>query len=631
MNNIKIKAGNSVKSFKAGTSLLELAKELDAKGALAAKVNSRLVDLSAGVTSDSEIEFITFESKEGKEVFWHSASHILAQAVTELFPETTPTIGPAIENGFYYDFDRKDPFRPDDLKQIHEKMREIVKRNLLIERADIPKDQALAKFGGNPYKFELIGALEGPVVSYYKQGDFVDLCRGPHVPSTGYIKAFKLVKIAGAYWKGDSKNRQLQRIYGIAFPDKQMLKDHLTLIEEAKKRDHRKLGQELDLYSFHDEGAGFPFFHPKGMALKNVLLEFWREQHARAGYVEISTPTILTRNLWEQSGHWDHYRENMYFTKIDDIDYAIKPMNCPGGILVYKTKKHSYRELPLKVGEIGLVHRHELSGVLAGLFRVRAFTQDDAHIFMLPGQIKAEIINVINLTDSFYRTFGFEYHVELSTMPPGATDDKKLMADAEEALKDALKEKNLKFTINEGEGAFYGPKIDFHLKDCLGRTWQCGTIQLDFLMPERFDLTYMGEDGTENHRPVMLHRVIYGSLERFIGILVEHYAGKFPLWLSPEQVRIISVADRFSSYANLVRDELAAKGLRATSDVRSESVSRKVREAQLQKINYILVVGEREEKDKTVAIRTRKNEILGDKSVADFVKDAMKEIREKVS
>lgn len=545
---------------------------------------------------------IDWSKKEDKQVFWHSASHVLAMAVKELWPNTKLAIGPAIDEGFYYDFERKEPFTPEDLKKIEQKMYELVKKDTAFERKEVSKKQALELFKGNPYKTELINELkEAP--SIYKNRDFFDLCRGPHIKSTGMIKAFKLTKIAGAYWKGDSKNKMLQRIYGIAFPEREQLKAYLKLIEEAEKRDHRKLGKQMDLFSFHDEGPGFPFFHNKGMIIWNELMEFWRQEHKKAGYQEIKTPIILSRNLWEQSGHWDHYKKNMYFTKIEDKDYAVKPMNCPGGILVYKEKIHSYKELPIRSAEVGLVHRHELSGVLSGLFRVRAFTQDDAHIFMMESQIKDEIIGVINLIDKFYKVFGLSYHCELSTMPKKHIGDIKTWQVAEKALESALKSIGKDYKINPGDGAFYGPKIDFHIKDALGRTWQCATIQLDFAMPEKFDLTYEGKDG-KKHRPVMIHRVVYGAIERFFGILTEHFAGKFPLWLAPTQVKVLTVADRFSGYAHTVAKELEHYNIRVEIDDRQESVGYKVRQAQNEKVPIIVNVGEKEEKNKTVAIRT---------------------------
>ncbi len=548
------------------------------------------------------IEKITWDNEEHKHIFWHSAAHVLAMAVKALFPDVKLTIGPTTENGFYYDFYRKSPFIPEDLKKIENEMKRIVNKDIPFVRKGVTKKEALKLFKDNKFKKELIEEY-GKGLSVYYNDDFYDLCRGPHVRSTGIIIAFKLTKVSGAYWRGDVKKEQLQRIYGVAFPEKKQLQDYLKMLEEAEKRDHRKLGKQMELFSFHEEGPGFPFWHAKGRIVINELLGFWRKEHRKAGYVEVITPIVLSRKLWEQSGHWEHYNENMYFTKIDGQDYAIKPMNCPGTMLIYKERIHSYKEFPLRLAEIGLVHRHELSGVLTGLFRVRAFTQDDAHIFMTPEQVKGEITNIIGLTDRIYRVFGFDYHVELSTMPKkhiGTAEGWKM---AERALKGALKLKKINYKINPGEGAFYGPKIDFHLRDSLGRTWQCGTIQLDMAMPEKFDLAYEGKDG-KKHRPVVIHRAVYGSIERFVGILIEHFAGKFPLWLAPVQVRVLTVADRFSRYAKTIKEELEDRGIRTELDDRKESVSYKVREAQAQKIPIILNVGEKEETNKTVAVRT---------------------------
>lgn len=518
---ISLKDG-SIREYEAGTTITDIAGDISprlAKNALVARLNGKLVDMSRPVNEDSTLEILTFDDEEGREVFRHSSSHVLAQAVKHLFPETKLGIGPAIADGYYYDFDVKENFTPEDLEKIEKEMEKIVQQDLPFERSELSREEALKLFNemGEPYKVELINDLpEDAVISCYKQGDFVDLCAGPHVPSTGKLKAIKLMSLAGAYWRGSEKNKMLQRIYGTSFPKKSLLDEYLFRLEEAKKRDHRKLGAELDLFSIQEEGPGFPFFHPKGMIVRNELEKFWREQHEKAGYQEIRTPIILNRSLWEQSGHWDHYRENMYFTKIDDIDFAVKPMNCPGSILVYKTRLHSYRDFPIRLAELGLVHRHEMSGVLHGLMRVRCFTQDDAHIFMLPSQIKDEIIKVIDLIDNFYKVFGFKYHVELSTKPEKAMGSDEIWDLATNALKEALAAKGMDFKINEGDGAFYGPKIDFHLMDCLGRTWQCGTIQLDFLMPEKFDLTYVGEDG-QKHRPVMIHRVVLAVLSALSG------------------------------------------------------------------------------------------------------------------
>ncbi len=599
-----------------------------ANDAVACKIDGKTTDLTTKLTKDAKIEILTFKDPEGREVFRHSASHVLAHAVKRVFPKTKLTIGPAVDDGFYYDFDVDKPFTTEDLSRIEEEMKKIVKDKIVFERLDAEKGKAKEMQKDEPYKLEMIDDLGDEKISLYKSGDFCDLCRGPHVPHTGKIKAFKLTKLAGAYWRGDAKNKQLQRVYGVAFPSKDELKAYLKLLEEAEKRDHRKLGKELDLYSFHDEGPGFPFIHPKGMVIWNELLDYWREVHTEDGYVEVKTPIILNKHLWETSGHWMNYRENMYLTKIDDQDYAIKPMNCPGGMIVYKNKLHSYRELPLKMGEIGLVHRHELSGVLAGMFRVRTFHQDDAHIFMTEEQIKDQILGVIRLAEKVYSTFGLSYHLELSTRPEKSVGTDEQWKAATDGLRGALVEHGQPFEINEGDGAFYGPKIDFHIKDALSRTWQCGTIQLDMSQPERFDLTYDGEDG-KKHRPVMIHRVVYGSLERFFGILVEHFAGKFPLWLSPVQARIITVADRFLPYADTVLKELKKNGIRAEIDPRSESVSKKIREGQISKINYLIVIGEAEETNKTINVRTRDNKVLGEKALPEFIKELVLEIKER--
>ncbi len=558
----------------------------------------------------------------------HSTSHILAQAVKKLFPGTKLGIGPAIEDGFYYDFDVKKPFTPEDLKKIEHEMNNLIRQNLEFKKKEISKAKAKTLFKNEPYKLELINELEGSKAIIYTQGDFTDLCKGPHVKNSKVLKAFKLTKIAGAYWKGDSKNKMLQRIYGVVFHDKDELKKYLTQLEEAEKRDHRKLGKQLDLFSVHDEAPGMPFFHDKGTFIFNTLVDFMRNEMKKRGYEENITPMLLNKQLWLKSGHWDHYKENMYFTKIDKTDYAIKPMNCPGNLLIYKTKVHSYKELPLKVGEFGLVYRHELSGVLSGLFRVRAFTQDDAHIFCEEHQLKDSIIELIELCDYTYKTFGFIYEVELSTRPEKAMGSKEVWDKAEKFLKQALNTKKIKYKINKGEGAFYGPKIDFHLKDCIGRKWQCGTIQVDFSMPEKFNLTYEGKDGRP-HTPVMIHRAIYGSIERFLGILIEHYAGKFPLWLNPVQVRILTVADRFNNYADKVCKQIKQAGLRVEVDKRAESISKKVREAQLAKINYILVVGEKEIKNNTVTIRTRDNVVHDAQKIDTFIKKLLEENNKK--
>ena len=570
----------------------------------------------------SEENKYTFENEEYRRTYWHTCSHVLAQAVKRLHPEVKLAIGPSIENGFYYDLDAPFAFTPEDLAEIEGEMRKICKEKLKLERFELPREEAL-KFmeeKGEPYKVELIHDLpEDAHISFYKQGEFVDLCAGPHLDSTGRIKgnAIKLTACNAAYWRGDSNRQTLQRIYGVAFPKKEELDAYLERIEEAKRRDHRKLGKELGLFMMTEEGPGFPFFLPKGMVLKNTLLDYWRQCHKRYGYVEISTPIILNQELWHRSGHWDHYKDNMYTTVIDGEDYAIKPMNCPGGMLVYKSEPHSYRDLPLRMAELGLVHRHEMSGALHGLFRVRCFTQDDAHIFMTPDQMKDEIKNVVKLFDEIYSTFGLTYQIELSTMPEDHMGDEKDWKFAEDTLQAAITEMGKDFVINAGDGAFYGPKLDFHLADSLGRTWQCGTIQLDFQMPERFDLEYVGEDG-EKHRPVMIHRALLGSIERFIGVITEHFAGAFPAWLSPVQVKLLPVTDRAMDYAKNVAAQLDSQGFRVEVDGRNEKIGKKIREATLEKIPFMLVVGDRDMDAGTVSVRTRTGEDLGAMSLADF-------------
>lgn len=575
---------------------------------LAASVDGELCELSAEVPDGAEVKPLTFQDDGGKKVFWHTSSHVLAAAVKRLYPDVKLTIGPAIDNGFYYDFDTGSmSFTPEMLEKIEAEMKKIIKENPREERFTLPRDEAikLMEEKGEPYKVLLIERVpEGEDISFYRQGDFVDLCAGPHLFSAGAIKAFKLLQCTGAYWEGDSKNKMLQRVYGISFPEKAMLEDYLNKLEEAKKRDHRKIGREMDMFDILEEGPGFPFFYPKGMVLRNLLEDYWRQLHREAGYEEIKTPIILNRKLWETSGHWDHYRENMYTTVIDESDFAIKPMNCPGGLLVYKRKLHSYRDLPIRCGELGLVHRHELSGALHGLMRVRCFTQDDAHIFMTPDQIKDEIIGVYKLIDKVYSTFGFKYSIELSTRPENSIGSDEAWEQATNGLKGALDELGLSYKINEGDGAFYGPKIDFHLEDCIGRTWQCGTIQLDMNLPELFDITYIGADN-QRHRPVMIHRVVFGSIERFIGILTEHFAGKFPLWLAPVQVKILPIVDACNDYCDSLAAELEAAGIRIEKDYRSEKIGFKIREAQLERVPYMLVIGEREVADGTVAVRSR--------------------------
>lgn len=633
MINITLRDG-SQRQYPEGVTLLQVAEDVSprlAKEAVAARYNDKITDLNHGVQQDGMVEFLGFEDREGQDVYRHSSSHVMAQAVKRLWPGTKLAIGPAIERGFYYDFDSTHGFTPEDFEQIEKEMQNIIKADYPIIRKEMSREEALQFFrdNGEDYKVELIEDLpEDAVISVYQQGEFVDLCAGPHVPSTGRLKSIKLMSLAGAYWRGSEANPMLQRIYATSFPKKAMLEDYLFKLEEAKKRDHRRLGRELGLFVVLDEGPGFPFFLPKGMILRNELEKFWREEHQKAGYQEIRTPIILNQELWERSGHWDHYKENMYFTNIDEDNYCIKPMNCPGGMLVYKQTLHSYRELPLRVGEMGLVHRHELSGVLHGLMRVRAFTQDDAHIFMLPEQIIAEIKGVMDLVDRFYSLFGFPYHVELSTKPEKAMGDDEIWEMATDALKQALDEKGIPYKINEGDGAFYGPKIDFHLKDSLDRTWQCGTIQLDFQMPEKFDLTYVGEDG-ERHRPVMIHRVIYGSIERFIGILTEHFAGAFPTWLAPVQVRVLPITDRHHAYAQQVVEVLKDSGIRAEADLRSEKTGYKIREGQLQKIPYLLVVGDKEVESMSVAVRHRKDGDLGPQVLHDFQAMLLEEIGQK--
>ena len=577
MINVTLKGGE-IRQYEAGTTALEVAKSLGTglyKAACACKINGEPCDLRTVLPDGCGLEILTFDDAEGKRAFWHTASHIMAQAVKRLYPEVKLTIGPAIDNGFYYDFDAGEPFTPEALEKIEVEMKKIVKEALTLERFALPPDEAvkLMEAKNEPYKVELIGehAGKGEQISFYRQGEFTELCAGPHLPDTGRVKAFKLTSCTGAYWRGDAKNQMLQRIYGTAFPKQSALEEYLARMEEAKKRDHRKLGKELELFTMMDEGPGFPFFLPKGMILKNLLIDYWREIHREAGYQEISTPMILSRSLWERSGHWAHYKENMYTTVIDEEDYAIKPMNCPGGMLVYKTKMRSYRDLPLRVGELGLVHRHELSGALHGLMRVRCFTQDDAHIFMTPEQIKEEIKGVVALIDKVYGTFGFPYKIELSTMPEDHMGELADWERATAALRDAITELGYAYEVNEGDGAFYGPKLDFHLQDCLGRTWQCGTIQLDFQLPERFELEYTGADGLK-HRPIMIHRVVFGSIERFIGILIEHFAGAFPLWLAPEQVRILPISERHHEKAREVYRQLFDAGLRVELDERSEKI-----------------------------------------------------------
>ena len=622
----------SVKEFESGITAFDVAEAISPrlrKAVLAAEIDGERHDAFAPIDHDCSLKLLTFNDEDGRWTLRHTGSHILAQAVKKVRPEAKLAIGPAIDNGFYYDFDVDEPFTPDELEVIEKEMSKIVEEKLPLERFELPREEAIKYMAerGEPYKVELIEDLpEDAIISFYRQGDFVDLCAGPHVENTGKVKNFKLMSIAGAYWRGSEKNKMLQRIYGTAFEKKAELDEYITRIEEAKKRDHRKIGRELGLFTIMDEGPGFPFFLPKGMVLRNTLIDYWREIHKRYGYVEITTPIILNRTLWERSGHWGHYKNNMYTTVIDDEDYAIKPMNCPGGMLVYKLEPHSYRELPLRCGELGLVHRHELSGALHGLFRVRCFTQDDAHIFMTREQMKDEIKNVAKLFDEVYSLFGLKYTIELSTMPEDHIGTEEEWIENQEILKAAITEMGKDFVINEGDGAFYGPKLDFHLEDCLGRTWQCGTIQLDSQLPERFELEYMGADGLK-HRPVMIHRVVFGSIERFIGVITEHFAGAFPTWLSPVQVKVMAMTDRTAEQAKEIAAELEAAGLRVETDLRNEKIGFKIREAQMQKIPYMLIIGDKEVENGVVAVRSRKGGDLGTMPLADFKAKVVEEVK----
>lgn len=597
----------STLSVEKGSTVLDAAKQIGeglARAALAGKIDGKTVDLSARINDNCKLAIITFKDDEGKDIFKHSAAHVMAAAVKRLYPDAKFGIGPAIDDGFYYDFDVGENLSPEVLEKVEAEMKKIVKEDLAFEREDVSKKEAEKIFADEPFKLELLEEVDNP--SIYRLGDFVDLCRGPHVPSSGKISAFKLMKVSGAYWRGDSSNKQLQRIYGVAFPDKKELKKYLTLLEEAEKRDHRKIGKVMDLFSIHEEAPGMPFFHNKGSFIWNTLHEFVKDEMIKRDYEINKTPIILNKSLWLKSGHWDHYKENMYFTKVDNADYAVKPMNCPGNVLIFKTTQHSYRELPIRAGEFGLVHRHELSGVLSGLFRVRCFTQDDAHVFCTEEQIKSEVKGLIEFIDEVYSLFGFEYNVELSTKPEKAMGDQKLWDLAESTLKDVLDESGKEYKINEGDGAFYGPKIDFHLTDAIGRTWQCGTIQLDFQMPEKFDLTYEGSDGRK-HRPVMLHRVVIGSVERFMGVLIEHFAGWFPLWINPLQVRVVTVSNKFNDYAKKVIAELKKEGIRVDSNLRSETIGKKIRDSQMEKVPIVLNIGQKEVDKETVAVRTNKD------------------------
>jgi threonyl-tRNA synthetase len=595
----------SVKQFENqpdGFAIAQTISEALARNCVAMEVDGVKKDLSETVDRDARIRFLTTRDPEALEILRHSAAHVMAQAILRLYPNAKLTIGPVVEDGFYYDIDMP-PISEEEFPRIEAEMRKIVKEKLPVRREEVPKERAVAFYKGEPYKREMIEELEDGTISFYSQGEFTDLCRGPHVPHTGYVKAFKLLKVSGAYWRADPGRPQLQRIYGTAFFSKKELDDYLNFLEEARKRDHRRIGADLSLFSFHEEAPGMPFFHADGMELWNRLLEYWRLEHRAAGYVETKTPLILNRSLWERSGHWDNYRENMYTTVIDDTEVAIKPMNCPGGMLLYKERRHSYRDLPIRAAEIGLVHRHELSGVLSGLFRVRAFHQDDAHIFMTPDQIEDEILGVLRLVERIYSTFGLGFHLELSTRPEKSIGTDRQWEDATNGLTAALERYGMDYKINEGDGAFYGPKIDIHIKDAIGRTWQCGTIQLDMSLPERFDLSYIGRDN-EKHRPVMIHRVVYGSIERFLGILIEHFAGRFPLWLAPVQAVILPINDALASFAENVQASFSAAGLRSRVDKRTESLNKKVREAQLSKIPLIITAGEKERSSGTLSVRT---------------------------
>lgn len=632
---IKVKLmDGSMKEIEDGSNGYSLATSISrklAKEAVAAKVNGKLVDLSHELKESDQVEIITVDSEEGIEIIRHSTAHVMAQAVKRIYGNVKLAIGPTVKNGFYYDFDLDTPLTHGDIEKIEEEMNKIINEDLKFKRKDVSREEALKLMSekGEDYKVQLINDLdESENISLYEQGDFTDLCRGPHIPSTKFIKAFKLTSVAGAYWRGSEKNKMLQRIYGVAFATKKELDKYLNMIEEAKKRDHRKLGRELRLFEIMDEGPGFPFFLPKGVVLKNILIDYWRKLHNKAGYVEIETPIMLNKELWIRSGHWDHYKENMYTSMIDDKEFALKPMNCPGGMLVYKSEGHSYRDLPLRVGELGRVHRHELSGALHGLMRVRAFTQDDAHIFMLPEQIKSEILGVIKLIDEVYGTLGFKYNIELSTRPEDSMGSNEEWTMAESSLKEALDEGGLDYKINEGDGAFYGPKIDFHIEDSLGRSWQCGTIQLDFQLPQRFELEYIGSDG-EKHRPIVIHRVIFGSIERFIGILIEHFAGKFPVWLAPVQVKVLPISDNFVEYGSEVIGKLREAGIRCEIDNRSEKIGYKIREARNERVPYMIIVGEQEKTHGNISLRSREGGDEGSTSLEEFIARVQKEEKEK--
>lgn len=631
---IKVTVNGETKEFEAALSAFDAAREMGlAKTACAAEIDGKTADLRTVLADGNDVKILTFEDEQGQRAFNHTASHVLAQAVKRLFPNTRLAIGPAIDNGFYYDFDTEEPFTAETLPKLEAEMKKIVKESIRLEQFTLSPEEAIKYLEeqNEPYKVELCREHgdKGEPISFYKQGDFTDLCAGPHLMSTSPVKAFKLTSVTGAYWRGSEKNKMLTRIYGTAFPSKDALAEHLEKLEEAKKRDHRRLGKELGLFALLDEGPGFPFFLPKGMVLRNTLLDYWREVHKKYGYVEISTPMILNQELWHRSGHWDHYKDNMYTTVIDDEDYAVKPMNCPGGMLLYKIEPKSYRDFPLRMAELGLVHRHELSGALHGLFRVRCFTQDDAHIFMTWDQVESEIQGVVRLFDEVYSTFGLTYKIEISTMPDDHIGEKETWDMATDMLKKAVSEMGKEYVINEGDGAFYGPKIDFHLSDSLGRTWQCGTIQLDMQMPERFELEYTGADG-ERHRPVMIHRACLGSIERFIGVITEHFAGAFPLWLSPEQVRILPVTDRAKEYGEKIAARLDGLGIRASVDNRNEKIGYKIRQAQLEKIPYFFIVGDKEVEDNTVSLRSRREGDLGASPLDEVINRIVTENAEKV-
>ncbi|OOM80614.1 threonine--tRNA ligase 2 [Clostridium puniceum] len=633
MISIKLKDG-SIKEIYEDSNIYDLANSISknlAKSAIVGEVNGTLVDLNYKLKDNDEVSILTYDDEKAVEVIRHSTSHIMAQAVKRIYNNSKLAIGPSIENGFYYDFDIENPLSAEDLNKIEAEMNNIINENLKFEKIDVSRKEAirLMEEKGETYKIELINDLpEGEDISLYKQGDYIDLCRGPHIPSTKYVKAFKLTSVAGAYWRGNEKNKMLQRVYGVAFSNKTELESHLHNLEEAKKRDHRKLGKDLKLFTFTNEGPGFPFFLPKGVILKNTLIDFWRKLHSEAGYVEIETPIMLNKKLWETSGHWYHYKENMYTSMIDEEEFALKPMNCPGGMLVYKSEAHSYRDFPMRVGELGRVHRHELSGALHGLMRVRAFTQDDAHIFMLPNQIKSEIKGVIDLIDKVYSKFGFKYNLELSTRPEDSMGSDEDWWFAESSLKGALDELNLNYKVNEGDGAFYGPKIDFHLEDSIGRTWQCGTIQLDFQLPQRFELDYIGSDG-EKHKPIVIHRVIFGSIERFIGILIEHFAGKFPTWIAPVQVKVLPISNKFNDYCDSIKKELNINGIRIEIDYKDEKIGYKIREARNERVPYIIIIGEKEKKENKVSLRSRKNGDEGTLKLEDLIERISKEIKNK--